>query len=860
MYRHSGLTQRRGSVLPFLALTLIAMLTMVAMAIDIGVLAVARTHAQNAVDAAAMAAVRELNGVATNNNFDAVLPAAQRVATGNSILDRPVSSSAVTTEVGYYAYNTTLKRFEANLTGTKPANEAWSAVRVSLNVSQPTLFAKIMRLSSMPVSTSATAVHRPRDVGLILDFSGSMRFNSLIGYPYTGTVTGSLNPDPDIPRFGHWSSIQSVMRRTTSYVDSSGQVFAPCNMTVETDNGPAIVYDFLTKNASGSLVSAFAGSSGTYDPNVWAVPAPADWDLQANTTSTYWNSSGTGKGGDLWPRKSNVATNAYAATVQEFLLGTNNSSTYSSLTHNKITTNRPGGGTAPFDPANHNAPTVNEGYGPTFKGYSMGPGWYGKTFYVWPPDPRWHPSNTTLQLDWRKRFFFNEGTTTPLGGSSTTSTADNRADNSLLWDTSGNWREANSTSATTYSVNYNAIVAWLKSGPKVLPDNLRAGRVLYYNSIPDTIPTSGGTEDQRFWRAYINYVIGAGTTTTQQQSLYGRHSSGWGTVKITAKASLNATQATRPYMHYNDNPIRPRLHFWFGPLTMLDFLSQYDKNFLPGTCHESQSWQLKAAVQSAISDVQKNHPNDWVTMIYFSNLSNFNTARVSLGRDYTRLKNALFYPYSLLDSLGDPAAEIRPYNNVDTLTWATAGNVPSATGGTAPEMAFKVAYNEFSCRTGYNGRRGASKMLIFETDGVPNHTAAGTFTNGGAYNSMYSVTGSTTSYSNNDSTVVNNALAVVDAICNLDTNSSVPGYSSARNKARVHAIGFGDLFDTPSTSKDQALDFLLQVQKRGNTSAATATSIESYKIVVGDYNTRIENLRTALERIFQSGVQVTLIR
>ena len=48
-------------------------------------------------------------------------------------------------------------------------------------------------------------------------------------------------------------------------------------------------------------------------------------------------------------------------------------------------------------------------------------------------------------------------------------------------------------------------------------------------------------------------------------------------------------------------------------------------------------------------------------------------------------------------------------------------------------------------------------------------------------------------------------------------------------------------------------------QKTGNTSAASATSIESYKIITGDYNTRIENLRAVLERIIQAGIQVTLI-
>ena len=29
------------------------------------------------------------------------------------------------------------------------------------------------------------------------------------------------------------------------------------------------------------------------------------------------------------------------------------------------------------------------------------------------------------------------------------------------------------------------------------------------------------------------------------------------------------------YMEYDDNPKRPKLHFWFGPMTMVDFLGNY---------------------------------------------------------------------------------------------------------------------------------------------------------------------------------------------------------------------------------------------------------------------------------------------
>ena len=78
--------------------------------------------------------------------------------------------------------------------------------------------------------------------------------------------------------------------------------------------------------------------------------------------------------------------------------------------------------------------------------------------------------------------------------------------------------------------------------------------------------------------------------------------------------------------------------------------------------------------------------------------------------------------------------------------------------------------------------------------------------------------------------------------------------------ARVYSIGFGDLFSTPAaTQQTAARAFLLNVQKNGNTSPASATGIPPEQIITGDYQTRIDYLRFVLERIMQSGVQVTLI-
>jgi hypothetical protein len=429
-------------------------------------------------------------------------------------------------------------------------------------------------------------------------------------------------------------------------------------------------------------------------------------------------------------------------------------------------------------------------------------------------------------------------------------------DNSLLFDTNGYFRQP---SASTFAVNYKAILAWLKAGPQVLPPNLRAGRVLYYGAIPSDIPASGSLSlDQVYWKNYIDTVLTINTTYKGGRSFYGRETATWGTKKITAKSSLTGSPA--PYMHYNDNPIRPRAHVWFGPLTMLMFLStdsESSPNMWPGTCHESHCWQLKAGINSALDDVKSNHPNDLAALIYFSSINSYATPRVTLGRDYARMKNALFFPFNLLDSMSDDSAEYRPYNS--SFSYQGSGNIPNAAGSTCPEMAFKVAYNQFSTVNGGAGRRGAAKVVVFETDGVPNTPDGGTFNNGGPYKSFYSSLSAGSNIGNNNPTVTSQALGIVTQLCALDTTSS-PGYSTVRTPARVHAIAFGDLFETNQTQQQNAMTFLLNVQKAGNTSSASDTSIESYKVITGDYNTRIDRIRQALERIMQSGVQVSLIK
>lgn len=881
---------RRGTIVPAMALFIMGLLGMVALAVDIGLIAIARTEAQNCADAAALSGARMLDGRADYQyNIAQSVSTAKQVAGYNKILNQSVQPSEVSIKTGVYRYNTTLQRFEvdpssftSNSSGT-PSNGTWTASQATINVSSPTYFARVFGINSFSVNAEAMAVHRPRDIALVLDFSGSMRFSSQSHWPETGSVSGSLNPDPVWPKFGHYSRYVGLattgpnpMQRTTNFTMGSGENNSPNNQTIETNNGPPVIGSandpdkqyFLTKSSSGGFSSAWNyPQNGGYNPYQTPVAQPAPDSFETDEAGGYH--------GDKQPRKIRaVSGSAWAATVQEHLTGAT-----SALANNH--------GRGVGDPqdslinsdvdAFDRITGDDNGYGRNFLGYSMGPGYWGKTFWMWPPDPRYDPnaapqSPSATQPardtsgrwmgDWRSRFF--------VFGSSHVNAGKRVDDNSVLFDSNGYLRQQSSTG---FQVDYTAIVRWLTAGPQVLPTNLRAGRVLYYDSIPSTIPSSGGTLDQVFWRNYINYVLGIESSNLGQRAFYGREPTNWQvSTKITAKSSLlsagnraptDGVSPPAPYMHYADNPKRPRAHFWFGPLTMLMFITesnQNDANMWPGTCSEAQTWQLKAGVQSAIDDVKKNHPNDWLALIYFSNLSGYNTPRVKLGQNYTKMKNALWFPFSTLDNLGNPGTEIRPYNS--SFGYTAGGNIPNGSGGTCPEMGLKLAYNEFSMASGYNGRKGAAKVVILETDGVPNHSCGGTLSSAGAYFSTYGSTssiGSTTNHGNNDPNAVNPALALATQITNPDTASG-RGFSSTRTPARIHAIAFGDLFETSTTRRTEALNFLVNLQINGKTSQAGATSIEPYKIIVGDYNTRIDNLRQAFERIMQSGVQVTLIR
>jgi hypothetical protein len=482
-------------------------------------------------------------------------------------------------------------------------------------------------------------------------------------------------------------------------------------------------------------------------------------------------------------------------------------------------------------------------------------------------------------------------------------------------------------------VNYDAILAWIRSGTQTLPPRMRAGGILYYDAIPTTIRTDAhpipisdqDSRNQRFWKMYIDEVLGIeqwGFTTTNGVR-YASHSNragrmGYGNyfswpgkttrVYASGRGLENASPApphTRwrwgqsgadsRYMNYRDNPRRPRMQFWFGGATMIDFIGNMNINqqkWMPGTAHESPMWQCKSGVAAALADIRQNHPNDLVSLIGFSKpegytpslsgvqAGSYNAARSPLGRNHNKMVNSLYFP----SYVANTNTEITPFD-------ATINDSPKSIGGTCYAMGFMLAYNQFSRgvsstdlktfatgsapvgQAGGLGRKGAQKIVIFETDGVCSATVYAPgglnsmFTNNGGHRSWFKVRYDTAGSPKNEyppyiasgsTEAGTQAHEVVQRLAALDTDGN-PGYSTRRKPVKVHTLGYGSLFEGTTAERTTALNVLQGIQYYGGVQDSASTPLESDKIIIGTSAQRITKMQNAFSKIMQDGYSVTLI-
>jgi hypothetical protein len=777
----------------------------VALAVDVGMIAVARTQAQNAADTAALTAARSIDGSAAPNLVQATTNG-QTAATANGMMGHLLQTSEVALQHGTYHYDYTAQTFSPQFTVTAPDTYNLSQATVTRTVN--TAFARVLGMASLNVIATATAAHRPRDVSVVLDFSGSMNDESDLWNNVTPNYLGTMNNtpnsnDPLYPLFGHYSAASSISQMQNTSADTR---VGKSNVSSTAVGVAAMVDDFYQHSRGGATAAAFTAASSAF-----ATTPGGD---------NYLPTFGT-----------NTTPRTYAQTVR----GITNGATFGGYKQPPFT-----------------------GYGgtaiPAFSGYTRGPAHWGKTFFIWPPDP-------AAGNDWRLKFF---GTN----------------DNTRLWDSAGNWK----TPAGNYAINYSAILNWIAAAPNPFPPRLRGGRCIYYDVIPTTVINAASDSNQRFWKEYIDYTIGVWTDPSGitwplvNDGSYTATSLGpdytWGTIRVSSPPGGGS-----PYMNIDDNPQRPRHRFWFGPMTMIQFLS--DTAHLPGTAHDISMRSAKDGIAAALQDIQNNHPNDLVSMILFNRpqfstdppgVGAFNKAQSNLSRDYQSMINSLWYPPN------SGTSDVRIYDSNETQS-PHAGS--DYTYNTATSYGLMLAYNQFSGNSalqtqavGGLGRKGAQRLVILETDGMANvdsHPTSGFTSNG--LNSYYNILpGQTITSGAYDQ---NALLQVVQAICNkangtpgsspgYASNPGYPGFATTGKPVLIQTLVFGALFESAAASTLQStiVSLMQQISSIGGTTFPSSASdpTNGYKWIVGDQASRTSNLRQAFVKAMDDGASVSLVR
>jgi len=184
--------RRRGAITVLAAILVVVMLGLVAFAVDIGVVCLARTQLQVAADSAALAAA-----ASANLPRDEMETVAKRYASSNFVVSQPIQPNS--TDIEYGTWDTSYRRFTPSAT---PGN----AVRVTVRADRadgtavPLFFARVFNIHTVNQQASAVACTNPRDIAFVVDLSGSMnndtdpdrtnQINSTFasqGYPTIGT-------------------------------------------------------------------------------------------------------------------------------------------------------------------------------------------------------------------------------------------------------------------------------------------------------------------------------------------------------------------------------------------------------------------------------------------------------------------------------------------------------------------------------------------------------------------------------------------------------------------------------------------------------------------------------------------------
>ena len=271
-----------------------------------------------------------------------------------------------------------------------------------------TVFQSSFLLTLSDATAQAVTPHRPRDIGLVMDLSGSMRYNGIPAsahdFPADQARAPPITSDTNVP------AVRPPRRPPTSLIfTGSGRTSAVDNYAIPASNHTVTnasytrtyINNFYSNAAYAStLIRAFDSYTSTDGGNTWSAPTSGGPVLPPASYTTT-------PGGDPF-LFFHSSTSNYAQEVEDVVNGTSRNNLweldgYSACTNGALNAAYL---TQPYYPGNSsngaNTTTLNgtgQSAAGAFNGYTQGPGYYGKTFFIWPPDPR-RPLDTGTATAW----------------------------------------------------------------------------------------------------------------------------------------------------------------------------------------------------------------------------------------------------------------------------------------------------------------------------------------------------------------------------------------------------------------------------------------------------------------------------
>ena len=193
------------------ALSLMAIIAFMALAIDLGMLAMARTQCRTSAMRPRWPVAAPLNGNTANganNNYSDVAPTATAAATANPVMGTTLRPASSTCNIGRWAYSTSTQQFQGQFPG--PSNQNWSLVQATVygQRRQSVAFAKVFNFTGGNIQTDqhrrpSAARHRDRARLFRLDAVSPACWASTTQPPPARATIRT----PSIPAWGHYSDV-----------------------------------------------------------------------------------------------------------------------------------------------------------------------------------------------------------------------------------------------------------------------------------------------------------------------------------------------------------------------------------------------------------------------------------------------------------------------------------------------------------------------------------------------------------------------------------------------------------------------------------------------------------------------------